>query len=249
MTHFLVEYNNKIIGNYTDYETAEAFILGCLQNNLMQSMAKILKYKLNSCYMLEETVVTLNSKQFDLTWVSSSAEPTNLGGRAELFHVQEKQHSTPPELVQHHTTPILAPQPIDFTKPEVIEIAKQKLDLQHNINLLKVHKYRIEESKKIYENDLKLFNIFSENKSKDVDFMIPPLFVDKFSIFEKLKAENKLCWENFTSLHKKENYYGDYFGVNDYEEFFYKPSNKNDMDSVSEDIDIESDSNTETSDN
>jgi len=105
MTHFLIEYNNKIIGNYTDYETAETFILGCLQNNLMQSMAKILKYKLNSCYMLEETMVTLNSKQIDL------------------------QKIIPPELVQHHTTPILAPQPIDFTKPEVIEIAKQQYDL------------------------------------------------------------------------------------------------------------------------
>jgi DNA polymerase III gamma/tau subunit len=50
---------------------------------------------------------------------------------------------------------------IDQDGSKVIEIAKEKIDLQHKINLLKVHKERIEESKKVYENDLKLFNLFS----------------------------------------------------------------------------------------
>ena len=130
--------------------------------------------------------------------------------------------------------------------PKVKEIAKEKLDLQHKINLLKVHKQRIDESKKVYDNDLKLYDMFSENIKNDTKFVIPELFVVKFNIIKQLKDEDKLSWENFSKLNKKENYYGDYFGTNDYEEYFY--DNKSDSkDDIEEELDIESESETDTS--
>ena len=71
---------------------------------------------------------------------------------------------------------------------------------------------------------------------------IPDLFIDKYKLFEKLKSENRLSWENFVKEHKRENYYGDYFGINSYEEIFINNNN------IDEDIEIESDSETELSD-
>ena len=108
--------------------------------------------------------------------------------------------------------------------------------------MLKVHKQRVEESKKIYENDLKLFDLFTENKKKDPDFIMSDLFVQKYNIIKQLKDEGKLSWDNFIKLHKQENYYGDYFGINSYEESYV--DNNNDL---SEEMEIESDSDTDVS--
>lgn len=245
MTHFLVEYNNKVIGTYNDYDLAETFILSCLQNNLMQGSAKILKFRQNSCYYNDEYNITLYN----------NVKPSHVNFLPDPVFIPASQHVIPSNVIPSETSeekvdekPVPVNNVIDFTKPEVIEIAKQKIELQHNINLLKVHKQRIEESKKIYENDLKLFDIFTNNISKDPNFIIPPIFEDKYRIFKMLKEEGTLSWEHFTSLHKKENYYGDYFGVNDYEEYFMK-SNKKENDDLSEELEIESSSETETSEN
>jgi hypothetical protein len=211
----------------------------------MQGSAKILKFRQNSCYYNDEYNITLhnNVKQSHVNFLpdpvfipaTQAVKPTKI----RLTETSEEE----PQQVNNV---------IDFTKPEVIEIAKQKLELQHNINLLKVHKQRIEESKKIYENDLKLFDIFTNNLNSDPKFVIPPIFEDKYKIFKMLKEENTLSWENFTALHKKENYYGDYFGVNEYEEYFMKSDkkeNENENDNMSEELDIESSSETQTSEN
>ena len=223
MTHFLVEYKDKIIGSYDNYNTAETFILSCLQNNLMQNQAKILKFRADSCYCEEEHMVF--SKEM-LSKEMLSKQKNII--KPELF--QEKDIIKPEKNI------------VDHTDPKVIEISKQKLELQHKINMLKVHKQRVEESKKIYENDLKLFDLFTENKKKDPDFIMSDLFVQKYNIIKQLKDEGKLSWDNFIKLHKQENYYGDYFGINSYEESYV--DNNNDL---SEEMEIESDSDTDVS--
>ena len=222
MTHFLVEYKDKIIGSYDNYNTAETFILSCLQNNLMQNQAKILKFRADSCYCEEENIITLKPKE-------------NIP-KQELF--QEK-NIPKQELFQQENIIKQEKNGIDHTDPKVIEISKQKLELQHKINMLKVHKQRVEESKKIYENDLKLFDLFTENKKKDPNFIMSDLFVQKYNIIKQLKEEDKLSWENFIKLHKQENYYGDYFGVNSYEESYV------DNNDLSEEMEIESESDNE----
>lgn len=238
MTTFLIEYNNKIIGTYQDYESAEIFILSCLQNNLMQNSAKILKFRQNSCYYFEHYIITLPSE------LKQSIIPNPI----------IKQYNTPLNIMKPNeicnikTTKQNEEKTVDYDDPKIKDIAKSKLELQHNINMLKVHKQRLEESKKIYENDMKLFNMFSENIKNDTKFIIPELFVEKYNIMKKLKAENMLSWENFISEYKHENYYGDYFGVNDYDEYFYKPSVEK-SDNIEEELDIESASDTETSEN
>jgi hypothetical protein len=205
MSTFLVEYNNKIIGVYEEYDLAETFILSCLQNNLMQGSATIHKFKTNSCYSLDKMEVKLFS-------------------------------SKPVEIIKPAPVIVETPKKVQFMDDsKIMEIAKEKFELQHKINMLKVHKDKVDESKRVYETDLSLYNRFSKMNEP-----IPDLFIDKYKLFEKLKLENRLSWENFTKEYKKENYYGDYFGINSYEEIFIDNN-------IEEEIEIESDSETELS--
>mgnify|MGYP000477501888 FL=1 len=128
-----------------------------------------------------------------------------------------------------------------------LKMAKQKIEIQHKINILKIQKEKIEESKRIFENDLKLFNLFNESKQKDSGFEIPELFKKKYDIMIKLNKDNKLNWDEFVKeYHTSDNNYDDYFGLNNYESVFLESENNNNF---SEEIDIESDSSTESSNN
>ena len=199
MYTYLVQYNNKIIGSFNEAILAENFILSCLQNNLMQHSAKVLKFRTNSCYC------------------DGSYDVGNITPPVEIITPVVQQVNEEQEQEQE---PVKEKKFIDFENPEVIKISQEKIDLQHKINMLKASKEKIKESKSVYENDLKLFDIFSESLAKDPKFIISDLFKDKYNIIKKLKDEDKLSWENFSSEHKTENYYGDYFGTNDYEEHF-----------------------------
>ena len=238
METFLIEYNQKIIGAFNKYKHAETFILSCLQNKFMKGTTKILRFKENSCYCESEYNITLpvvnNNMVKQISSSDSSSDSDNLISNkvTVLPHTLEIQNVPKPS--------------VDYNDPDFVKLAKQKVDLQHNINLLKVYKERIEESKRIYENDLKLFNLFNENLKNDPNFIISDLFIEKYKLFNKLKESNKLSWEEFTKEYKQENYYGDYFGVNQYEDMFIYDNDTNPK-NISEELDIETDSDTDTS--
>jgi len=138
--------------------------------------------------------------------------------------------------------------PIDYMDPKVIDIAKQKLELHHRINILKVQKQKIEESKQVYENDIKLYKTFNENLLKDSKFVIPELFLEKYNLIKKLDLNNNLSWESFVKEYKTTNFYGDYFGTNNYEDMFINSEeNESAESSIGEEFDIESDSDTGSS--
>ena len=65
MNSYLIEYNDKIIGSYSDYNNAELFILSCYQNNLMTKDAYIHCYKMNSCYKVNSKIVIFNNTSSD----------------------------------------------------------------------------------------------------------------------------------------------------------------------------------------
>ena len=137
---------------------------------------------------------------------------------------------------------------IDTKNPAYLEMTKQKVELQHKINMLRQQKKKIEESKNTYFNDYKLFELFSDSRKKDPSFMIPEIFTKKFDLFTKLKNENNLSWENFIKEFQHENTYNEYFGLNNYEEMFLDINDDSKGD-ISDELDIESDSNTDISDN
>lgn len=242
MHSYLVEYEGKIIGCYKKFYDAESFILSCLQNNFIKDSALIHTYRTNSCFKIETTNVNLKSYSKSnflfngKTTFSNSTDSvnilsnskTNSSSSSELLYESSSKimSSTDTETpVKVLCEPVKKPVDIDYSNPAVIEMAKQKVDLQHKINLLKKQKEKIEESKNVYENDLKLFKMFKQSKETNPSFEIPELFAQKYNIMINLENSNELTWENFSKNYKQENYYGDYFSSNSYENMFINNSN------------------------
>ena len=223
MESFLIEYNNKIIGVYNTFDDAETFVLSCLQNRLMTHTVKILKFRTNSCFQIESKQISLNQ---------------------QLSNNQDAEHIKPVVTVQKKITDT---KPVINVDPKSVEtlqkISKDKIDLQHKINMLKYHKKKLDESKNVYENDIKLFELFNDSKTNDPEFIIPELFKEKYNIMHKLKEQNNLSWETFTKEYQQENFEDNYFGLNDYEESFINEK----RDIIDEEFDIETDSDTEYS--
>jgi hypothetical protein len=217
MELYLIEYNGKVIGAYDDYNLAKQFIDSCVQLKFMVGTSKILRYHKNSCLLI-------NSEQNNIV------EPIiELPRQKIVDNVETKNHKI-----------------VELEKNEdYIKISKEKTELLRNLNDLKIKKEKLEENKRIYENDLKLFNLFSENKKKDPNFIIPELFNEKYIIFLKLSEENNLSWNTFQNEYdciKGVNNYDDLFVSNKYEEKFTKQK----IEDINEEYDIETDSDTES---
>jgi hypothetical protein len=212
---FLIEHNNKVIGVYGCYEDAELFIQSCLQNKLMNS-AKILSYRFNSCLMLDSIMLDSN----ELSNKTADFKPTSF--KLNSLKPAPTPASTPIKLSQE--------QQMDYDHKK-----KESIKLQHQINMLKVYKQKVEESKQVYENDLKLFNLFNNELNTNEKFVIPELFVEKYKLFKKLQNDNNLSWETFVKECKVVNYYDDEFKLNSYEEKFLNYESDSDTEDSKDD--------------
>lgn len=217
MSYYLVKYNNNIIGTYDDIKLAKNFINSCYQNKFMTSKATIMYFTKNSCFFEKEEVEqTEEEKKVDEADKKKAAEK-KAEDLKELDKKKEELQKT----------------------PEYKEIVQAKVDLQHDLNLLKQKKEKIEQSKNVYQSDIKLYNIFKQSKNDNPEFEIPEIFVKKFDLFEKLTKENRLSWDNFVGEYKHENMYNDYFSVTCHEDKYMEP--KKDAPKSNEEFDIESD--------
>ncbi len=258
MYSYLVEYDGKIIGTYKKMYDAETFILSCLQNNYIKNFALIHTYRVNSCFKvctrkvdLEKCVDSLNSKfNAETTYSNSSSESTigslsyesssNSMSSTDTKSNTESKKNTPVKVFCEkvfYDEPVKKSVNIDYSNPVVLEMAKQKIDLQHKINMMKKQKEKIEESKNVYENDLKLFNMFRASKDSNPSFEIPELFIKKYEIMFELFLKDELTWENFIKNYQHENYYGDYFASNSYEDMFVNSTNSTESSENSESSD------------
>jgi hypothetical protein len=86
-------------------------------------------------------------------------------------------------------------------------------DLQKKLNVLKLQKEKIEESKTKYEVDVKLYYDFKKKLETDNTFTIPELFVEKYKIFHQLDIENNISWESFSLLYKEPDFYGKFSNI------------------------------------
>ena len=218
---FLIEYNNKVIGVYGCYEDAELFIQSCLQNKLMNS-AKILSYRFNSCLMIDTNELSIKSADLKQACIKPipSLTPTQI------------------KLTQDQQIKLIQDQQIKLTQDQQIKFdnkKKESIKLQHQINMLKVYKQKVEESKQVYDNDLKLFHMFNNELNTNDKFVIPELFVEKYKLFKKLQNDNNLSWETFVKECKVINYYDDEFKLNSYEEKFLNYESDSDTEDSKDD--------------
>ena len=214
MVMYLIEYNNKIIGTYNNYYTAKTFVLSCLQNNFMIDFALIHYFRNNSCYKTKTTVITLDKNrsinELDIPVKIPVDIPVDIPVK---IHVD-----IPVEIIT------ITPEMKLENEKRINEIEKEKHDLIHNMNLLKVQQNKITEVKQVFEVDLKLFNQFKLTKETDSNFIIPELFVNKYKIMNKLFLEDKLDWSNYYNEielnNKGSNMYDEHFITNSYENSF-----------------------------
>ena len=128
MNSYLIEYNNKIMGVYNDLDNATLFINSCLQNNLMLRSAKILVYKLNSCYLIDTIIIKNNQESIIKHVIKPFIKP----------------------VIKPIIKPVIKPViNLEFVKKQE-EMIKQKQELTNQLNLLKIKKERITELKQIY---------------------------------------------------------------------------------------------------
>lgn len=102
---------------------------------------------------------------------------------------------------------------IKLTPEEEEKINKEKTEVEYELNKLKKEKEKIEESKKIFDVDLKLYKQFKKLKSNNTDFVVPELFTEKYNVFEKLDNDNNLNWENFYVNYKQKNLQSSYDNI------------------------------------
>ena len=173
-----------------------------------------------------------------LDYISSSSDDTEDINKKLLYKPSAELQKSSAELHKPKSSAELQKHSAELQKHSA-ELHERSAELQRNINKLKIQKEKINESKQVYESDLKLFNMFKNSVETETNFKIPEIFAKKYEIMNKLFIEDKLTWENFINNYKNENYYGDYFSSNSYEEKFANNS-ENDLctNTIDEQIDI-----------
>jgi hypothetical protein len=137
---------------------------------------------------------------------------------------------------------------IELNNEDEKDIKKEKASIQKKLNLLKLQKDKLDESKTKYDVDLNLYNQFKLKLEEDINFEIPELFQEKYKIFHQLESQDNLNWETFSLLYKEKDFHGNYTNVfeltNDFETKFLS-----NIDSETEDSEFESDDETSNSEN
>jgi hypothetical protein len=177
---YLLKHNDTILGLFDNKTLLEETINGLTSNlKLDNDLFEVIK-----CYPNSLNPTTFREKKVKLTTdeLKLKEEEDKIKKEEELKKLEEDKKSKE-----------------EKQKEDELK-AKQKAELNHKKNMLKYHKERLEGKKNEYENDLLLFDKFKEEKSKDSNFEIPPLFVKKYDIITKLMEENNLNFETYIEL-------------------------------------------------
>jgi hypothetical protein len=114
---------------------------------------------------------------------------------------------------------------------------EEKRLLYKKIQELKRKKEKLEAFKNIFENDVKLYNIFKVEKGNNPDFDVPPLFTVKFQILSDLDISDSLNLDNYKiEIEKRKNDDSENFLPDPYfDRFLAQNNDDSDNESLSED--------------
>ncbi len=178
MLHALL-HKNKLVGLFSDYLKCKITMEGLISNNFVdKKYIEIKSYFENSITVgeyKEETEDNSTNIIEEFTDNNTTDTEYNSNNNSKVKQVKNK--------------------PTD-------EEIKKRSELQNSINELKRKKEKMEESKRIFEVDLDLYNKFKKIKQTSSNFEIPEMFTEKYELMEALEKENKLCWENYYELYK-----------------------------------------------
>jgi hypothetical protein len=211
MNSYLIKNNNNILGIYIDLNLALDYIYGLVNSNLIQKSSNIViyEYKINSCIILQEYTIDLNYK-------ISTKSTINYYKSTETIFIKQSnnKYETDSTIVSSQsnseTLSINTEEEERLKKKEKEFINKQnilgqdRINVVHNINLLKEELKKKKEKLNQYDYDLELYNKFKNSKSNNSSFVIPIMFEQKYDIFYILDNQNKLSYENFIEKYRPE---------------------------------------------
>jgi hypothetical protein len=222
---FVLYLNNNLLGIFDNENALNTFIKGGIQNNFFHNEnIRTEQYIMNSCCKVNFINQTLNQT---LNQTSNQASNQTSKERKQIFL------QNPEELKKMKEDKELnIKKKEELIKSEdYIKIQQEKIDLVSKINKIKYDKKLMIEKNNLYNEDIKLFDLFTKEKEKNPNFIIPILFELKFHIFDSLTKSNTLSFDTFTEEYEKvkpENNY-DMFTSNNYEKTFEKNTNNFEM--------------------
>jgi len=203
---FVLYLNNNLLGIFDNENALNTFIKGGIQNNFFkEENLRREQYIMNSCCKVgfnKNTHEKIHKIQEETLQKSKESNKDKGKKLDELFNSESYK-----------------------------KIAQEKIDVVTDINKIKYDKKLMVEKNKLYNEDIKLFNLFTKEKEKNPNFVIPVLFELKFPIFDSLTKANNLSFETFMEEYEKvkpENNY-DMFTSNNYEKTFEKNTNNFEM--------------------
>lgn len=195
---FVLYLNNNLLGIFDNENALNTFIKGGVQNNFFkEENLRKEQYIMNSCCKVE-----LNKNRETIQKTSEEALLKSKELRKEKGKKMDELYNSE-----------------SFQK-----VLQEKIDLVTDINKIKYDKKLMVEKNNLYNEDVKLFELFTKEKEKNNNFIVPALFELKFPIFNRLIKENNLSFETFMEEYEKvkpENNY-DMFTSNNYEKTFEK---------------------------
>jgi len=204
MNSYLIKNNNNILGIYINLDLALDYVYSLINSNLIQKSSNIIiyEYKINSCIILHEYNIDLNYNISNKSTINFNKVTNDIEYETDSPIMSSssvyKKISTDTEEDYNRKK-----KKRDFIKTQNI-LGQEKINVVHNINLLKEELKKKEEKKIQYDNDLELYYKFKNIKNKNDLFVIPDMFEQKYDIFYILDNQNKISFENFIEKYRPE---------------------------------------------
>lgn len=203
MSVFIIKFKTNIIGVYDTLKNATDYVYSLYNSKFINSNDKVYihEFKIN-------TNIILNEYNLNLKYEITKRINTNYNGPIDEAEY-ENDSSTISSLESYDEKISLGStekERIKKNNKEYIKkqniIGQQKIDVVHELNLLKEKQKILEENEKKYDADLELYYKFKNIKLTSTNFDIPFMFEEKYKTFEYLEVENILDYENFIKKYK-----------------------------------------------
>jgi hypothetical protein len=221
MNNYLINYNNKILGIYNNLDLSLEYIYSLINSGLIDKKLNvtILEYKINSCILLNEFTVDLNYNIINKSFINYTKNnsvfiknkvqyESDSSITTSCKSSESNESSLTNSIKSSSSTNTSEEERRKKAEREFIEkqnkLAQDKIDINHQINILKEEQKKNDEKLEQFNYDLELYNKFKNIKNKDNSFNIPFMFENKYDCFQKLDKLNKISLENFTKLYKPE---------------------------------------------
>lgn len=195
MSILLVKYKNNIIGVYDTLENATNYIYSLYNSRFITDKVYIQEFKVNTNIIINEYDVNLKyciTKKINLNYTNDIYEDDS-SSISSLESEKISLGSSEKERIKKNQKEYLKEQNL---------IGQEKIEITHELNLLKEKKKLMEEKIKEFNSDKELYYKFKNIKETSTNFIIPFMFEEKYKTFEYLELNNSLDFENFKKKYK-----------------------------------------------